>query len=306
MNVVNSEENPKKTKGFLKNKVSVAVSVVLSVVLLAAVVIGVSFIVPRNITGAWELVVNPEVKAATADEIPESEKVYYVFDEPDRYGRGDIRLCYQGGVENLNYELLEEKGVEKINLGAEDMEYKISGSKLFGNAELTLVYPEYKDEETGTTYEAQKYIFAQTKDPRYEKESYKDFEIDNTIIGEKYTSNQRSLPYFYYEIPYVETVEFTKDGVMIINYQSDELFINRYMYYAYTAEDSELTFSPVIDKETKYTVTYELDAEGNLKFINDTTSGSIFEDAFFGNFTFYTAENLPEPTTSADLGYSTE
>lgn len=287
-------------KSFFKSKWIIVASILLGVILLGAAIIGLSVIVPKNITGAWELVVNPEVKVATEDEIPETEKVCYVFDKPDRYGRGDIRLCYQGGVENLNYELLQEDGVNKVNLGALDMEYTITGSKLLGNAELTLIYPEYTDEETGETYEAQKYIFAQTKDPRYEKESYKDFKLDSSIIGEKYISNQRALPYFYYEIPYVETIEFTKDGVMIINYQSDELFINRNMYYAYSAENSQLTFSSVLDKETKYTVAYELDSEGNLKFAGDTTTDSIFGDAFFGDYIFYTAENLPEPSVSAE------
>ncbi len=298
-------EKSQEPKSVFKKKGTLFVLIVLCVILLLAVlVIGGSFIVPKNITGAWELVVNPELPA-TQDEIPEGEKVYYVFDKADRYGRGECRLCYQGGVECLKYELLQEDEVQKINLGAKDMEYIITGSKLLGNAELTLIYPEYTDENTGAFFDAQEYVFEQAENPVYEKSSYKDYEVDEKLIN-KWASNERSLEYYYYKIPYVETVEFTENGVMIINYYSTDLGLDRYMYYAYSADGSQLTFSLVTDKETKYTIAYEFDQKGNLKFINDTTSASIFADAFFGDFTFYTAENLPEPTEASDDMYFTE
>ncbi|MBQ2943735.1 MAG: hypothetical protein IJD93_03425 [Ruminococcus sp.] len=282
------------------------VLILLSVVLLVSGVIGLSFVLPKNISGAWALVVNPEVAAATSDEIPKEDMAYYVFAKPDRYGRGEYYTCYQGGVEYYEYELMEEDGVKKINLGTENMEYKITGSKLFGSAKLTIIYPEYKDENTGAVYEAEEYVFEQAKNPRYEKSSFTDFEIDKALINQ-WTSNERTLAYYYYYFPYAQTIEFTDEGVMSIRYESADLGLDRYMYYAYTAKDSELTFSLVTDKETKYTVSYEFDENGNLKFINDTTTGSIFADAFFGNFTFYTAENLPEPTeASVDELYFTE
>ncbi len=288
------------SKGVSKKRAVCFSLIALAVVLIiAGAVIGGSFIIPKSITGTWELVVNPETGAATADEISESERVYYVFDKADRYGRGDGRLCYQGGVEPLKYELLEEDKVQKINLGALDMEYIIKGSKLLGNAELTLIYPEYTDESTGTYYEAQEYIFEQAKNIDYEKMPYKDYETDSNLLGELWTSNERSLAYFYYGIPYTQSVEFTDKGIMIIHYESEELFLDRYMYYAYTAENKELTFSLVTDKETKYTVAYDFDENGNLKFAKDVTSSSMFSDAIFGDFTFYTEENLPEPTTGA-------
>ncbi len=287
-----------------KRRPGLSVAVVLLIVLAAALlisglVIGGSFIVPKDVSGAWELVVNPEMPAATADEISEEDKAYYVFDKPDRYGRGEYHTCYQGGVEYYKYELLEENKVKKINLGAGDMEYRISGSKLLGNAKLTIIFPEYTDESTGASYEAQEYIFEQAKNPRYEKQSYDDYETDSSIAGKKYTSNERTLAYYYYYFPYVETVEFTDDGVMTIHYESEDLGLDRYMYYAYTAKDHKLTFSPVTDKETKYTVAYELDDKGNLKFTEDNTSASVFADAFFGDFTFYTSDNLPEPTAAS-------
>lgn len=306
MNDTTLNENSGDSKARLKNRRMIFLLIAVGfIVLVAGLVTGGSFLVPKNITGTWELVVNPELPVSTADEIPESEKVYYVFDKADQYGRGECRLCYQGGVEILEYQLIQKDGVQKINLGALDMEYRISGSKLIKNAVLTLIYPEYTDEDTGNHFEAQEYIFEQAEYPAYEKSSYKDYKIDNKLIN-KWTNNQRSLEYYYYSIPYVETLEFTENGVMIIRYESADLGLDRYMYYAYSAEDSELTFSLVTDKESKYNVSYEFDDNGNLRFINDTTAGSVFADAFFGEYTFYTAENLPESTKASDEMHFTE
>ncbi len=302
-----SGEISTKSKGGLISKRLVLILIPLCLILLVAGGIGISYILPKNISGAWELVVNPEIAVATADEIPEGDRAYYVFDKPDRYGRGEYRTLYQGGIEKYKYELMEENKVKKINLGSEDMEYSITGSKLLGNAKLTIIYPGYTNESTGAVYEAEEYIFEQSKDPEYEKMSYESFETDSSIIGEKYTSNQRTLAYYYYDIPYTQTVEFTDDGVMVIRYESKDLALDRYMYYAYTAKNGELTFSLVTDIETKYTVGYELDNESNLKFTDDKTASSIFADAFFGDFTFYTQENVPEPTAaSADEMYLVE
>ncbi len=296
-----------KSHCFLKSKKVVILLISVIVVLITGVVLGGSFILPKSICGAWELVVNPEVPVSTADEIPEADKVYYVFEKPDRYGRGEYHTCYQGGVEYFEYELLEEDSVKKINLGTENMEYKIKGSKLFGCAKLTVIFPEYTDESTGISYEAQEYVFEQADNPKYEMQSYKDYETDSALLGEKWTSNKRTLTYYYYNFTYTETVEFTDKGVMIIRYESADLGLDRYMYYSYTAKDGELTFSLVTDKETNYTLAYEFDENGNLKFVNDTTESSIFADAFFGDYTFYTSENLPEPTMALnDEVYFTE
>lgn len=303
---ITTEEISGESKSVFKSKKIAILLILLGVVLLAAGVIGASFVLPKSISGAWELVINPELPVATRDEIPESEKVYYVFDKADRYGRGECRLCYQSGVEHLKYELLQEDGVQKVNLGAEDMEYIITGSKLLGNAKLILNYPGYSDEDTGAYFDAQEYVFEQAENPVYEKSSYKDYEADKKLIN-KWTSNERTLAYYYYNIPYTQTVEFNENGVMIIRYESADLGLDRYMYYAYTAENGELTFSLVTDKETKYTVSYDFDKTGNLKITNDTTENSIFADAFFGDFTFYTAENLPKPTeASLDEMYFSE
>lgn len=307
MSDITTEEIREETKVVPKSKKLLIILIVLGVILIVAGAVGASYLLPKGITGAWELVINPEVAVSTADEIPEADKAYYVFDKPDRYGRGEYHTCYQGGVEYYKYELMEENKVKKINLGSEDMEYRVTGSKLLGDAKLTIIFPEYTDETTGVSYEAQEYVFEYAKNPDYVNQSYKDYVIDNGIVGEKYTSNERSLTYYYYNIPYTQTLEFTKSGVMIIHYESADLGLDRYMYYAYTAKDNELTFSLVTDKDTKYTVAYEVDESGNLKFSDDITSSSIFADAFFGDFVFYTQDNLPKVTeASSDEQYLTE
>jgi len=292
----------------MKKLLSAKKIIITAVVLVALILAGLvgAYFGLKTIRGGWELTENPEVAVSTVDEIPESDKAYYVFDKPDRYGRGQWHTCYQGGVEYYEYELLEDNGVKKINLGSGDMEYIIKGSRLFGNAKLTIIFPAYTDESTGESYEAEQYVFEQAKAPKYEKSAYKDFEVDKNLLN-TWTSNERTLSYYYYLLSYTQVVEFTDNGIMTIRYESEDLALDRYMYYAYTADEGELTFSLVTDKETKYTVSYEFDAEGNLKFTNDTTASSIFADAIFGEFTYYTEANLPEPTdASVDEMYLTE
>ncbi|MBE6738541.1 MAG: hypothetical protein E7566_07835 [Ruminococcaceae bacterium] len=303
---VSAECIEKKEKEVFQNKKKKIVLIV-AIVLSAVLLVTASFLIvsmlkksadnaelPNDISGAWELVENPELTASSDDEA-EKENAYYVFDAPDKYGRGSYYTCYQGGVEYFEYELLEEESVEKINLGTENLEYKITGSKSKGDATLTVIYPEHTDEMTGLKQEAMEYVFAQAETPDYEKQSFEDFTLDNSLIG-TWVNNERTLSYYQYTYTYEQCVEYKDNGIMIIRYKSDDLLLDRYMYYAYTVEDSEFTFSSVTDKETKYSVSYGLDESGNLYFIDDTTSGSIFADAFFGNFTFYASDNIPEVT----------
>ncbi len=109
------------------------------------------------------------------------------------------------------------------------------------------------------------------------------------LIGE-WVTNERTLSYYANELSYTESVEFLENGVMVINYFSEELLLDRDMYYAYTTENNSLIFSLVTDKETEYQVSYALDKDGNLKFENDDTSFSIFADAFFSDVTYYPKE----------------
>lgn len=303
MSDISTEEMKNVVSRNSKSKWKVLLLVLSGIILLAAGVIGASFILPKNISGAWKLVENPEI--AESDNTSQ-ESAYYVFDKPDRYGRGEYYTCYQGGVEYFKYELLEEESVEKINLGTENMEYKITGSKLLGNAKLTIIFPEYTDETTGEKHEASKYVFEQAKKPNYEKQSINNYQVDKSLIG-TWTNKGRTLSYYHYTYTYEQSVEIKDNGIMIIHYKSDELALDRYMYYAYTAKDSKLSFSLVMDKDTVYTVSYGFDENGNLKFSGDITTDSIFADAFFGDFIFYTSENLPEATVaSADELYFAE
>ncbi len=286
MSDISVEEKLREPKGIFKRKWQLFLLIFFGVILLVAGVIGASFILPKNISGAWELVKNPEI---TESEGGSKENAYYVFEKSDRYGSGEYYTCYQGGVEYFEYELLEQDSVEKINLGTEDMEYKITGSKLMGNAKLTIIFPEYTDEITGEKHVASKYVFKQAKKPLYEKQNFEGYDVDKSLVG-TWINSERTLSYYQYTYSYEQSVEIKDNGIMIIRYKSDDLALDRYMYYAYTAKDSELTFSLVTDKDTKYTVSYGFDESGNLKFSDDTTTGTIFADAFFGEFTFYAAD----------------
>ena len=269
--------------------------IAVALVVTIAGVIGCSFLWPKSISGGWELVVNPEISQATPDEVEDSDQVYYTFSKPSKFGDGTYKTYYDGGVEEGSYKLSEKDSKELINLGTEDLEYKITGLKFLGNAKLVITYPEYTNEETGESTPAQDYVFEQAKVPNYEKECYDSYETDSKLIG-SFTSNERTLAYYMYELPYTQTVEFSDNGIMTIRYQSQELMLDRYMYYAYTADNNNLTFSLVTDKETEYTVNYDFDENGNLIFTDDSTNGSIFADEFFSTVTYYTKESLEDVT----------
>lgn len=288
-----------------RKKLDGIIIAIASLLIVCGAVVLISFFSPKTVEGSWELVVNPEITQATDDQIEEKDRVYYVFEEPNQYGQGKYKTMFNAGVEQYEYELSEENSVEKINLGSDNLEYKITGSKLLRTAKMTIILPAYTNEETGQKQEAQEYVFRQKKAPDYSKESYSDFETDSKLIGE-WATNERTLSYYMYSLSYVETVNIGDNGIMTIHYESEDLALDRYMYYAYTAKDNVLTFSLVTDKETKYTVKYGFDEDGNLKFTEDTTSESIFADAFFSDFVYYTPENLPKPTVAPTEDLSNE
>lgn len=264
-----------------------------AIVIVVAVVFAFSFATSKSINRDWELVVNPEITQAASDETEVSDRVYYTFSAPGKYGDGTYKTYYDGGVEEGTYKLSEKDGKNLINLGTEDLEYKITGSKLLKNEKLIITYPEHVNQQTGQKVSAQDYVFAQAKAPKYENESYALFEVDNALIG-KWITNERTLAYYTYDLTYTQTVEFLENGIMTIHYKSADLALDRYMYYAYSSKEGELSFCLVTDKETEYTVSYDFDENGNLKFIEDNTQASIFTDAFFSSVTYYTPENLPE------------
>ena len=229
--------------------------------------------VSQTISGDWEMVVNPEITDFESD-----KKVYYTFNEPGKYGDGEYTTIFDGGIESGEYKLSEKDGKSYINMGTVDLEYKIEDS------ELIITYPDNSDTQT-----EENYIFARAKAPEYENEAYESFETDKNLIAE-FITEERSLFYYTSELSYTETVEFLETGVMVIRYYSEDLALDRSMYYAYTVEDGTLIFSLVTDKETTYTVSYTFDQDGNLKFENDETTTSIFSDAFFSDVTYYHKE----------------
>ncbi|MDO4748929.1 MAG: hypothetical protein Q4A12_07125, partial [Eubacteriales bacterium] len=255
-----------------------------------------SFFGPKNVEGAWLFPLDEMLAEASADEAEETERAYYVFDEADDYGKGTWRTYYDGGVEEYEYQLIDDNGVDKINLGNMDLLYEITGSKFFGTAELVLTVPASTDEQTDEETKEESYVLTYTSDPAYDEKSYDEYDVDDELIGE-WATNERFLNYFYYTIPYEQQVEFTDDGIMIIHYKSEELMLDRYMYYAYTTNGKTLTFSLVTDLENSFTVDYVID-DSKLKFTTDDTSGSIFSDQYFSDVTYYRPDDLPEPTES--------
>lgn len=284
-------------KAIFNNKKRLLVFLLLAIFIVIASMIAFSFIAAKSIQGDWELVANPEISQATPDEISDSDRVYYTFSKPSKFGDGTYKTYYAGGVEEGTYKLSEKDGKELINMGTEDLEYNITGSKLLSNAKLVITYPEYTNEETGESTPAQDYVFEQAKAPKYEEMSFGTdrFEIDEKLIG-KWVTNERTLEYYMYELSYKQTVEFFDNGVFTIRYESEDLALDRYMYYAYSVNEGELCFKLVTGEDELYSVSYDFDENGNLVFIDDNTQGSIFADAFFSNVTYYTPDNIPKST----------
>ena len=269
-------------KKILNKKKKIILTAVITAVLIVGALIACLVIKndSQSISGEWEMIVNPEITDSAQDDVNSSPKVYYTFSKAGKYGDGEYKTIFDCGIEAGKYKLSEKDGKSYINMGTVDLEYKIEGS------ELTMTYPESLDEQTGEKIQAEDYVFTRTKAPEYKNEAYESFETDKVLIAE-WVTEERTLSYYTSELSYTETVEFLENGVMIIRYYSEDLSLDRYMYYAYTVEDSILLFSLVTDKETQYKVSYTLDKNGNLKFENDETSDSIFSDAFFSDVTYY-------------------
>lgn len=279
----------------MKNFHSRKKAIFIFIIAIALIVIGlvIYFFAPISISGDWELVVNPEITSNELDDMDNSGRVFYSISKAGKYGDGTYKTYYEGGVEKGRYKLSEKEGKNYINLGTGDFEYKITRSKLFGKAKLTIIYPEQIDNETGKIYSAQNYVFVQAKAPKYESESYSKFKTDKRLLSE-WISDQRSLSYYTEDLSYKETIKFNDKGIMTIHYESEDLALDRYMYYAYTIDDDTITFSLVTDKKTKYSVSYGFDADGNLQITEDSTTSSIFADEIFSNITFYSPDNFQE------------
>lgn len=246
------------------------------VVLVAAGITVYLLFAPKSLSGDWEMVVNPELSKATPDEAESAKKTYYTFSQPGEYGDGEYKTIYDGGIEKGEYKLSEKNGKKYINMGTDDLEYRIEGST------LTITYPARTDEQTGKKLSAQDYVFNSAKAPDYENEPYDSYLTDNSLLYE-WETKDRTLDYYANKLSYTETVKFNGNGVMTIHYKSKDLALDRYMYYAYSADNNKLTFSLVTDKNKKNTVSYKIEKDGTLKFTGDKTASSIFSDAVFSD-----------------------
>ena len=142
----------------------------------------------ETISGDWEMIVNPEITNIASVETDNSQKVYYTFSEPGKYGDGEYKTIFDSGIEAGEYKLSEKDGKSYINMGTVDLEYKIEGS------ELTVTYPESSDEQTGEKILAEDYVFTRTKAPKYENDAYESFETDKALIAE-WVTEERTLSY---------------------------------------------------------------------------------------------------------------
>lgn len=291
--VVKDEEN--------KKKVNVKLLIAISSAVLVVLVIGALFLfaprvmMPKSaLKGTWEMTVNPDRISDENTELKESDRTYYEFTKVDKDGKGLWKSFSNGCVEEGEFVVFKKNGKRYINLGGDDLEYTIEGNSNFKKAKLTLVYPGFSDPSTGQVVAPSTYVLEQAANPEYDKKTYENYSVSSELIGD-WKTNERGLVYFTDSIPYNQTVTFKENGIMNIRYETEGL--NILSYYAYTVKDNKLTFSLVTDRETKYTIEYSFDESGNLKFNDTTTTQSpMFGDAFFGDYTYYRPQNLPQRT----------
>lgn len=290
---IEREDLKPKKKKWLTSVIGIVVSIFL--VLGSLFIFAPNLMMPKNILkGTWELTVNPDRIAEDDSKLKESDRTFYEFSKIDADGKGTWKSYNNGCVETGEFTIFKKSGKTYINLGGEDLEYKLKGNKNFNKAKFTLIYPEQKDPSTGQVFPASTYVMEQSPNPEYDKNTYNEYNTDSKILGE-WKSNERALQYFTEAIPYNQTVTFNDNGIMNIRYETEGL--NILSYYAYTVKDNKLTFSLVTDLKTKYTVEYNIDEAGNLKFVDTTTTQSpIFGDAFFGEYTYYRPDKISEST----------
>ncbi len=71
----------------------------------------------QTISGDWEMIVNPEIAETTSEDVNTSQKVYYNFSEPGKYGDGTYKTIFDGGIETGEYKLSEKDGKSYIDMG---------------------------------------------------------------------------------------------------------------------------------------------------------------------------------------------
>lgn len=90
----------------LNKKRKLLLLAIITIVLIISVLIVFYFINKNSLTisGEWEMIVNPEI--TESDDGDHSQKVYYTFSVPGKYGDGKYKTIFDGGIEEGDYKLL--------------------------------------------------------------------------------------------------------------------------------------------------------------------------------------------------------
>lgn len=294
--VIKNEKKDKKPKK--------RIYIVCAIVLVVLMAVGSLFLFAPNLMmpksalkGTWELTVNPDRIVEDEKNLKESERTFYELSKMDSDGKGTWKTYNNGCVEEGKYFVFDKDGKDYINFGGNDLEYKLEGNKNFNNAKLTLVFPE----QTSSEYviPSSTYVLEQAESPEYDTKTYDGYKTESKLLGE-WKTNERELQSYAESVPCDQTVTFNDNGIMTsrcITADGPDILC----YYAYTVKGDKLTFSLVTDLKTKYTVGYKIDADGKLRFLDDTKSQDpVFGGAVLGDFNYYRPEKLPKRVEKVD------
>ena len=278
-----------KKKFFLFKYVNPSIFIAICIFLAALIAFGLYVVFGnKSITGAWSYKISYQDPTATSDEAKNLEtQGYYVFDKVNDKGVGTYHEYSQGAEQSGEYKVSvkDDKNVITINSNSEnsaDLYYEVTGVKLFGGAKLKLTQPEYTDQTTGQKVSEQSIELESSSGPDYESNTLDDYKVDESLLG-TWSSDERSLFYYYTSLPYSEKVEVLDNGIIKINYKQEDMSLDRTIYYAYTAEKGKLKLRRATSddiEEVKYSI-----KDGKLTF-TDKTQSSIFYDAIFGDVAY--------------------
>ncbi len=275
-------------KKLCSNKKLLVITIVILLLVITAITLAVLHFSSNDIVGTWKLVSTSENEKLTKDQSNE----YYVFEEPDDNGNGIYYYVRQGAKSKGNYHLTEKDGKDIVTMYyGQEVQYELSGSKLFGNAQLKLILPKGQSKVSDDVYtETFEY-----SNPPYTKSEYKDYKVDEKLLG-KWTSKERYMEeqYSYNKVALME-IEFADNGLMTVYYdvdEKDESYVDMlpqdaYVCYSYTVENNKLKLRQFTD-ENEYTVSYKIDGD-KITFDGDATSHYTFYP-LFGDYTYTKAK----------------
>lgn len=172
-------------KKLCSNKKLLVITIVILLLVITAITLAVLHFSSNDIVGTWKLVSTSENEKLTKDQSNE----YYVFEEPDDNGKGIYYYVRQGAKSKGDYHLTEKDGKDIVTMYyGQEVQYELSGSKLFGNAQLKLILPKGQSKVSDDVYtETFEY-----SDPPYTESEYKDYKVDEKLLG-KWTSKERYM-----------------------------------------------------------------------------------------------------------------